>query len=153
SAYQGIFRNPLADPYLLGVAAGAGLGSTFAFAARLDHVWVAPLAFVGGLVAVGATYLLGRSVGGRTTTSLILAGVAVAAFATAVQTFLLQRRFEVLKEVYSWLLGRLTTVGWTEVLTLIPYAVVAGAVVIGSGPPPEGRGAGRGRGENSVGAG
>ena len=133
SAYQGIFRNPLADPYLLGVAAGAGLGATFAFAARLDHVWVAPLAFVGGLVAVGATYLLGRSVGGRTTTSLILAGVAVAAFATAVQTFLLQRRFEVLKEVYSWLLGRLTTVGWTEVLTLIPYAVVAGAVVIGSG--------------------
>lgn len=132
-AYQGVFRNPLADPYLLGVAAGAGLGATLAFSLGLDRVLVAPLAFVGGLVAVGVTYALGRAVGGRTTTSLILAGVAVSAFATAVQTFLLQRRIDVLREVYSWILGRLTTVGWTEVLTLIPYAVVAGAVVIGSG--------------------
>lgn len=132
-AYQGVFRNPLADPYLLGVAAGAGLGATLAFSLGLDRVLVAPLAFVGGLIAVGVTYALGRAVGGRTTTSLILAGVAVSAFATAVQTFLLQRRIDVLREVYSWILGRLTTVGWTEVLTLIPYAVVAGAVVIGSG--------------------
>jgi iron complex transport system permease protein len=132
AAYQGVFRNPLADPYLLGVAAGAGLGATLAFAAGLDRVWVAPLAFLGGLLAVGITYLLGRSVGGRTTTSLILAGVAVSAFATAVQTFLLQRRVEVLREVYSWILGRLTTVGWAEVATLIPYAVVAGGVVVGA---------------------
>lgn len=132
-SYQGVFRNPLADPYLLGVAAGAGLGATLAFSLGLDRVLVAPLAFVGGLAAVGVTYALGRAVGGRTTTSLILAGVAVSAFATAVQTFLLQRRIDVLREVYSWILGRLTTVGWAEVLTLIPYAVVAGAVVIGSG--------------------
>ncbi len=132
-AYQGVFRNPLADPYLLGVAAGAGLGATLAFSLGLDRIWVAPLAFLGGLIAVGITYALGRAVGGRTTTSLILAGVAVSAFATAVQTFLLQRRIDVLREVYSWILGRLTTVGWTEVLTLIPYAAVAGVVVVGSG--------------------
>jgi iron complex transport system permease protein len=69
-------------------------------------------------------------VGGRTTTTLILAGVAVAAFATAIQTFLLQRNSENLREVYSWILGRLVTVGWGEVLTLIPYAVVASAVLI-----------------------
>jgi iron complex transport system permease protein len=133
ASYQGVFRNPLADPYLLGVAAGAGLGATLAFSLGLDRPWVAPLAFVGGLVAVGITYLLGRSVGGRTTTSLILAGVAVAAFATAVQTFLLQRRVEVLREVYSWILGRLTTVGWAEVGTLVPYALVAGALILASG--------------------
>ncbi len=132
-SYQGVFRNPLADPYLLGVAAGAGLGATLAFSMGLDRVLVAPLAFIGGLAAVGITYALGRAVGGRTTTSLILAGVAVSAFATAVQTFLLQRRIDVLREVYSWILGRLTTVGWAEVFTLIPYAAVAGAVVIGSG--------------------
>jgi iron complex transport system permease protein len=133
AAYQGVFRNPLADPYLLGVAAGAGLGATLALAGGLPRIWIAPLAFVGGLAAVGVTYLLGRSVGGRTTTSLILAGVAVSAFATAAQTFLLQRRVEVLREVYSWILGRLTTVGWGEVVGVAPYALVAGAVVIGSG--------------------
>ena len=132
AAYQGVFRNPLADPFLLGVAAGSGLGATIALATTGSSALLAPFAFVGGLAAVAVTYVLGRSVGGRTATSLILAGVAVAAFATAVQTFLLQRNVETLREVYSWLLGRLTTVGWGEVVRLLPYALVAGLVLIGS---------------------
>ena len=129
AAYQGVFRNPLADPYLLGVAAGAGLGATLAFGIGLAGWAVAGFAFVGGTVSVAATYALGRSVGGRTTTSLILAGVAVAAFATAVQTYLLQRNVEALREVYTWILGRLTTVGWSEVSVLLPFWI-AGVVVI-----------------------
>lgn len=132
SAYQGVFRNPLADPFLLGVAAGAGLGATIALAVTGDGALIAPFAFAGGLTAVGATYALGRSVGGRTATSLILSGVAVAAFATAIQTYLLQRNTETLREVYSWLLGRLTTVGWGEVARLVPYALVSGLVLVGS---------------------
>jgi iron complex transport system permease protein len=56
--------------------------------------------------------------------------VAVAAFATAVQTFLLQRNYETLREVYSWILGRVVTVGWGEVRTLVPYALVASAVLV-----------------------
>lgn len=132
SAYQGVFRNPLADPFLLGVAAGSGLGATIALAATDNSGLLAPFAFAGGLLAVGATYVLGRSVGGRTATSLILAGVAVAAFATAVQTYVLQQNVETLREVYSWLLGRLGTVGWSEVMQLLPYALVSGVVLIGS---------------------
>jgi len=130
AGYQGVFRNPLADPYLLGVAAGAGLGATFVFAFGGASGAVPILAFVGGLAAVALTYALGKSVGGRTTTSLILAGVAVAAFATAIQTFLLQRNLDTLREVYSWILGRLVTVGWGDVITLLPYAVVASAVLL-----------------------
>ncbi|MDP9145015.1 MAG: iron ABC transporter permease [Actinomycetota bacterium] len=125
AGYQGVFRNPLADPYLLGVAAGAGLGATAVIGLGASSAAIPPVAFAGGVAAVGATYVLSRTVGGRTTTSLILAGVAVAAFATAVQTFLLQRSYETLREVYSWILGRLVTVGWGEVWTLFPYAVVA----------------------------
>lgn len=132
AAYQGVFRNPLADPFLLGVAAGSGLGATIALATTGSSALLAPFAFAGGLAAVALTYVLGRSVGGRTATSLILAGVAVAAFATAVQTYLLQRNVETLREVYSWLLGRLTTVGWGEVVQLLPYALLAGLVLIGS---------------------
>jgi iron complex transport system permease protein len=131
ASYQGVFRNALADPFLLGVAAGAGLGATVAFAASGDSTLVAVLAFVGGMAAVVVTYGLGRSVGGRSPTSLILAGVAVSAFATAVQTYILQQNVETLREVYSWLLGRLVTVGWTEVRTLLPYAVVALVVLWG----------------------
>ena len=130
AGYQGVFRNPLADPYLLGVAAGAGLGATFVIGAGGGSALIPPFAFVGGLLAVLATYAVGRTAGGRTITSLILAGVAVAAFATAIQTFLLQRNYDTLREVYSWILGRLVTVGWNEVLILLPYALVAGAVLV-----------------------
>jgi iron complex transport system permease protein len=130
AGYQGVFRNPLADPYLLGVAAGAGLGATAVIGTGAGPAAIPIVAFVGGMAAVGATYVLSRTVGGRTTTSLILAGVAVAAFATAIQTFLLQRSFETLREVYSWILGRLVTVGWVEVWSLIPYALVASAVLV-----------------------
>lgn len=132
ASYQGVFRNPLADPYLLGVAAGAGLGATVAFAASGNAGFLAPFAFVGGMAAVAITYSLGRSVGGRTTTSLILAGVAVAAFATAIQTFILQRNSETLRQVYSWILGQLVTVGWGDVLGLLPYALVASVVMLAS---------------------
>ncbi len=132
AAYQGVFRNPLADPYLLGVAAGAGLGATIAFGLNAGSGFVASFAFIGGLASVAVTYLLGRSVGGRTTTSLILAGVAVAAFATAIQTYLLQGNVETLREVYTWILGRLTTVGWSEVRVLSPYAIAATVIIVGA---------------------
>src|SRR6476469_826459 len=81
SAYQGVFRNPLADPYLLGVAAGAGLGATIAIAFRVSSSTgqLVPIAaFAGGLVAVAFAYVLGRSVGSaRATGALVLAGVTV----------------------------------------------------------------------------
>lgn len=125
AAYQGVFRNPLADPYLLGVAAGAGLGATIGFGLGVNSGLVTILAFVGAVGAVAVTYVLGRSMGNRTATALILAGVAVSAFATALQTYLLQRNTETLRSVYTWVFGRLTTVGWGEVGRLIPYAVVA----------------------------
>jgi cobalamin transport system permease protein len=130
AAYQGVFRNPLADPYLLGVAAGAGLGATVGFGLGANSAIVTLLAFIGALGAVAMTYLLGRSVGNRTATALILAGVAVSAFATATQTYLLQRNVDTLRSVYTWVFGRLTTVGWGEVGRLTPYAVVAIGLIL-----------------------
>jgi len=97
AAFQGVFRNPLADPYLLGVAAGAGLGATLAIAYLPGQTqWpVSPLplaAFAGAVLGVVVTYVLGRS-GARqfAASTLILAGVAVAAFLTATQTFIQQQ--------------------------------------------------------------
>ncbi|NEE02523.1 FecCD family ABC transporter permease [Phytoactinopolyspora halotolerans] len=130
AGYQGVFRNPLADPYLLGVAAGAGLGATFAIVSGGGRLLVPLAAFAGGIAGVAATYALGRSVGGRSTTSLILAGVAVAAFLTALQTYINQRNVESLREVYGWILGRLLTAGWGEVLTVLPYIAVSTVVLL-----------------------
>ena len=135
-AYQGSFRNPLADPYLLGVAAGAGLGATIAIAygPAVGAIPVDPLpllAFVGGVGGVAATYAIGYSVrAGRTPVTLILAGVAVAAFLTAVQTYMQQRNAETLREVYGWILGRLSTVGWGEVRLVLLYVIVSSVVIL-----------------------
>lgn len=128
AAYQGVFRNPLADPYLLGAAAGAGLGATLAITTGARGL-IGVAAFAGALLAVGAAYVLGRAAGGRTGPAIILAGVAVAAFLTATQTYLQQRNTDTLREVYVWILGRLSTNGWGDVTTLLPYALFAGAVI------------------------
>ncbi|HJU01895.1 MAG TPA: iron ABC transporter permease [Actinomycetes bacterium] len=135
AAYQGVFRNPLADPYLLGAAAGAGLGATLAIAYGPDTsgwpVDLLPLAaFAGAVGGVAAAYALGRSGGARTATTLILSGVAVAAFLTAVQTYVQQRQSETLREVYGWILGRLTTAGWREVALVLPYALVSAVAIV-----------------------
>jgi len=134
SAYQGVFRNPLADPYLLGVAAGAGLGATLAIAFGFTGATrqVLPLAaFAGGTVAVIAAYVLGRSAGAaRPTGALVLAGVTVAAFMTAIQTFVQQERTDTLRDVYAWLLGGFTTSGWGDVLVAAPYIVVSSLVLV-----------------------
>jgi iron complex transport system permease protein len=134
AAYQGVFRNPLADPYLLGAAAGAGLGATIVIAYDLAgeiRPDLRPIAaFVGAMLAVGIAYALGRSVGGRQTATLILAGVTVASFLTALQTYVQQRRVETVQEVYSWILGQLETAGWTDVLIMLPYVVVSAVLVL-----------------------
>ena len=138
ASYQGVFQNPLADPYLLGVAAGAGLGATIAVAEVSDPTtWAVdpvPLAaFLGALVAVALTYVLGRSgQRQRTTTSLILAGVAVGSFFTAIQTYTQQRNTPTLMQVYSWILGGLSTADWQEVGLVIPYVAVCGAMLLAS---------------------
>lgn len=131
-AYQGVFRNPLADPYLLGVAAGSGLGATLVIVAAGSGSPLVPVAaFAGGIAAVGAAYALGAAAGGRRTgLTLILAGVAVAAFLTALQTFVQQRNADTIREVYSWILGRLGTAGWSEVGSILPYAAVALVVLL-----------------------
>tara|TARA_B100001250_G_scaffold411127_1_gene439057 strand:+ start:1028 stop:2116 length:1089 start_codon:yes stop_codon:yes gene_type:complete len=136
ASYQAVFRNPLADPYLLGAAAGAGLGATVAIVTGSgDGVGtfdlVPLLAFVGALAAVALTYLLGYSSGTqRSPAALLLAGVAVASFLTAVQTFIQQQNVETIRQVYSWILGRLNTASWDEVSLLAPYAFVSAVLIL-----------------------
>jgi iron complex transport system permease protein len=133
AAFQGVFRNPLADPYLLGAAAGAGMAATVVVvAAPASTGWVVdplPLAaFAGALGGVGLSWLLGRSAGGGTAV-LLLAGIAVAAFLTAVQTFAQQLNTDTIQQVYTWMLGGLTTAGWHDVLLTLPYIGPAAVVL------------------------
>ncbi|MCT2585310.1 FecCD family ABC transporter permease [Actinophytocola gossypii] len=133
AAFQGVFRNPLADPFLLGAAAGAGMAATIVVVAAPSVTgWViGPLplaAFAGAVGGVTLTWLLGRSAGGGTAV-LLLAGVAVASFLTAIQTFVQQLNTDTIKQVYSWMLGGLNTAGWREVLITVPYIGLAAVVL------------------------
>jgi iron complex transport system permease protein len=134
SAYQGAFRNPLADPYLLGVAAGAGLGATIAIAegsADTKSALVPLAAFAGATVAVILTYGLGRSAGsGRTTGALVLAGVTVTSFMTAAQTFVQQEHTNSLRDIFTWLLGGFSTASWHDVALAAPYILVSATVLV-----------------------
>ncbi len=134
-AYQGVFRNPLADPYLLGVSAGAGFGAVLALGFGLDIGWgpfdpVPAAAFVGSVVAVAASATIARGSWSSPAT-LLLGGVAMAALFSAAQTYALQRLSETRsREVLSWLFGNLSTSGWDQVWILGPYVVVCGTVLI-----------------------
>ncbi len=140
ASYQGVFRNPLADPYLLGAAAGAGLGATLVIAysptETLGPFGIVPLAaFVGALVGVGCALALGTAAGGSHSATLLLAGVAVAAFLAAGQTLVQQQNTDDLREVYGWLLGQLGRTQWSDVLLVLPYLVPACVVLLLCGRP------------------
>jgi iron complex transport system permease protein len=132
AAFQGVFRNPLADPYLLGVAAGAGLGATAVIVAGRQLSELLPLAaFAGAVGAVTLTYVVGATVGRQgATASIVLAGVAVAALLTAIQTFLQQQHAPDLQVVYGWILGSLTVATWSDVVLILPYVAISAVVLI-----------------------
>ncbi len=134
-SYQGVFRNPLVDPYLLGVAAGAGLGATIAIAyaqGAADSWDLLPIAaFAGALGAVALAYALGASaMGAGNPAALVLAGLTIVAFLTSIQTFIQQQHSQSLQEIYSWILGSLDTAGWHEVVLALPYVAISSAVIL-----------------------
>ena len=136
SVYQGLFRNPLADPYLIGVSSGAGLGATIAIAFGLPLRWgglgaVSLLAFLGALGATALVYLLSRSGGRASVTTLLLAGVALGAFLSSVTTFLMIRTRDAFQTVHivGWLMGSFALSSWAKVRLLVPVLAVGGALL------------------------
>lgn len=135
AVYQGLFRNPLADPYLIGVASGAGLGAVLGMSLHwpnnLTGMFTIPaMAFIGAMVTVFLVYRLARMGRSTPTTSLILAGVAVSAFASALTSLLMLRSNEELRRAISWLLGGSLVGGWQPVIAVMPYLLI-GFIVLG----------------------
>lgn len=137
AVYQALFRNPLADPYLIGVSSGASFGATLAITLAWQLAWVGAIgislaSFLGALLATAAIYGLAR-VGGRTpVTTLILAGVALGALLQAGTTFLMFTARDAYQtvQVLGWLMGSLALASWSEVRLTIPFLVV-GFLIIG----------------------
>ena len=127
AAYQGLFRNPLADPYLIGVASGAGLGAVAAMSIKWPYTTLGLLAvplaaFAAGLLTIFIVYQLARVGKAVPVTNLVLAGVAISSLATALTSFLMLSGGAELRRSLVWMLGGAMMSGWQPVLALLPYA-------------------------------
>jgi iron complex transport system permease protein len=138
AAYQGLFQNPLADPYLIGVASGAGLGAVLAMSINwpdnlLGFFSIPVAAFVGAALTVIIVYRLARFGNVLSTTNLILAGVAVGSFASALTSFIMLRSEGEVRRAIAWLLGGSTISGWAPVIASLPYIILSLGILIASG--------------------
>ena len=135
AAYQGVFRNPLAEPYLVGVAAGASVGATLIIVSPLYVTAgilspLPPAAFGGALIAVALAYWLARAGRAVPVTSLILSGVAVSSIGTSLVTYLMLTYSERTISILNWLLGGFNTASWTKTLIALPYIAVSAALIL-----------------------
>ncbi|MCL5075768.1 MAG: iron chelate uptake ABC transporter family permease subunit [Chloroflexi bacterium] len=135
ATYQALFRNPLADPYLIGVASGASLGAVLALVLPLPlplySMGVVQIAaFLAALLTIAMVYALAKV--GRSTpvTTLLLAGVALGALASAGTSLLMYLNGDKLHSTYAWLLGGLALSSWPQVFTIFPYSALGLAVMI-----------------------
>lgn len=140
AAYQGLFRNPLADPYTIGVASGAGLGAIIVMSRQTAGqesplgLFAVPLAaLAASLVTVWIVYSLARVGRALPATNLILAGVAVSSFATALTSFLMISASGELRRAIVWLMGGSNMSGWQPVLAQLPYVVLGLGILLTMG--------------------
>ncbi|HET9476323.1 MAG TPA: iron ABC transporter permease [Dehalococcoidia bacterium] len=138
ATYQGVFRNPLAEPYLIGVATGAALGATIVVVADVNvsagGLSALPLAaFAGAMISVVVVYGVARVGNTTPATTLILAGVALSSLATAITSYLMLQNTSNTLSVFSVVLGSFNTATWTKVAWVLPYAVPSAAVILAHG--------------------
>jgi iron complex transport system permease protein len=132
-AMQAVFRNSMADPFIIGVSSGAAVGAASVTVFGLTGVFLSftqPLmAFVGAVITVFAVYKLGTSKGRIYVDTLLLSGVAIAAFLGAVTSFMIYASQQQYFRIVHWLLGTLQSTTWTEV-AIVSIPIIAGVLVI-----------------------
>ena len=132
ATYQSVFRNPLTDPYVLGISSGASLGAAVAILLGLESSFfgVGLLALATALLTVLLIYKI-ASIGNRMhTATLLLTGVCFTFLATAIVSFLMVINQDKMDRIIFWTMGSFASVSWTDVLIMLPVAVAGTAVVL-----------------------
>ncbi|MBN1374980.1 MAG: iron chelate uptake ABC transporter family permease subunit [Dehalococcoidia bacterium] len=131
AAYQGMFHNPLADPYLTGVSQGAALGAVIGFLipANIPSIYIPLLAFVGAVLCVVAVFFIARAGKIVPVTTLILGGVALGAFLSSITSYLITISGNKVHNIIFWLLGTFSLADWWSVAIIAPY-IICGIIVI-----------------------
>ncbi len=134
-ALQGLFRNPLMDPFILGVSGGGGLGAGVAILLGLNFSWwglnpVTFFAFLCSLGVIAMVYRLGHFRGQLVLDRLLLGGVAMSALCSALLSLILVIKGQGLDQVVYWIMGSLNGRSWPDLITLIPFAVLGFPLLI-----------------------
>src|SRR6266550_2809470 len=136
AVFQALFRNPMADPAIIGVSSGAALGAIIVLllgaGGALDAMGVAAAAFVGALGTALLVYRLAKLGPSVQVATLLLAGIAVAAIISAVISLVMTFSGQDIRSIYFWLLGGLGARGWQSVVAATPFVVLGAAVAMGS---------------------
>jgi iron complex transport system permease protein len=133
--YEAIFKNPMADPYILGISSGAAFGATIAMFFKLADNFlgintISLCAFVCGVATIFLVYNIAR-VGRRTNlTSLLLTGTAFSQFLTAIISLIMMLSSHEMRKIYFWTLGSFSAKSWNHVLAVLPYAVIGCALIL-----------------------
>jgi iron complex transport system permease protein len=135
ATFQGLLRNPLADPYVLGTASGAAFGAAIAVLIPirieiLAYGLLQVLAFLGALGAVTAVYRLSRTSGGSPLTSLLLTGYALGSLLAAALAMAMYLSGAALRQIFSYLLGSFDSASWGELGGALPIIAIATALIL-----------------------
>lgn len=134
AGYQGIFKNPMADPFILGVSSGAALGAAigivFNFSANFfGFSGITILAFVGSFLAIGLVYGISH-VGSKVPVStLLLSGVAVNSTLSSVMSLIMMLNRNSMDQIMFWTMGSLNGKGWNQIITVLPWVII-GMIVL-----------------------
>ncbi|MFM9327623.1 FecCD family ABC transporter permease [Paenibacillus mesotrionivorans] len=133
TGFQGVLRNPLADPYTLGVASGCSVGAAFLILFGYQQAlgqWTVPLvAFLTGSLTLGAVFRLSSHGGKTRIETMVLSGVVVSAFLSSFVSLMVSMSNQVVNEILYWLMGSLSMRNWSYSQILLPYAVVGFAIL------------------------
>ena len=132
AAYQSVFRNPLTDPYVLGISSGASVGAAVAILLGLEAymLGVGACALVTGLLTIVVIYRI-ASIGNRMhTTTLLLTGVCITFLMSAIISFIMVLRQDKMDSIIFWTMGSFASASWTEVAIVAPVVAVGIGIVL-----------------------
>src|SRR6056297_1539702 len=133
--FQGVIRNPMVDPYIVGISAGAGTGVTIAIVLNLQISFlffstIPLMAFFGSLITVYIVYNLAKTKDKVPVVTFLLAGVAVGFVLNAIMSFFMVIGTRDLSKIVYWLLGSLSTASWHDIKLMLPYFIVGNFIII-----------------------
>jgi len=125
--YQGILKNPMADPFVLGISSGAALGATIGIISKISFNilglnFISIMAFAGALLVIFIVYNIARIKNEIPVTTLLLSGIAMSQFLTAILSTIMMLNDRDLNKIFFWTMGSLSGKGWESIMNILPYA-------------------------------